>query len=149
MNTLPSKQCVYMFIFQNGRMEFLDSGLYTWSLKTTNLEIFSTLKFVDKFLLPLEVYHTAWTKEVKDTNPLMSSSLVILFWAVKKLCRFQIWSETECKTPAEYGPQYISTPPPPHSHTLSVYTVHWEGGGRGRRSERRYSRGATLNSTQV
>ncbi len=47
-----------MLIFQNGRMEFLDSGLYTWSLKTTNLEIFSTLKFVDKFLLPLEVYHT-------------------------------------------------------------------------------------------
>ncbi len=37
-------------------------------------------------------------------------------------------------------------PPPPHSHTLSVYTVHWEGGGGGRRSERRYS---TVYSTQV
>ncbi len=32
-----------------------------------------------------------------------------------------------CKTPAEYGPQYISTQPH-HSHTLSVYTVHCEGG---------------------
>ncbi len=52
-----------MFIFQNGRMEFLDSGLYTWSLKTTNLEIFSTLKFVDKFLLPLEVYRTVTSKQ--------------------------------------------------------------------------------------
>jgi hypothetical protein len=35
--------------------------------------------------------------------------------------------------------------PPPHSHTLSVSTVHWEGGGWGRRSERRYSRGATVH----
>jgi hypothetical protein len=35
----------------------------------------------------------------------------------------------------EYGPQYISTPPPPHRHTLFVYTVHWEGeeGGGGQR----------------
>ncbi len=57
----------------------------------------------------------------------MSSSLVILFGVVKQFGRFWIWSETECKTPAEYGPQYISTPP--HSHTQSVYTVQWEGGG--------------------
>ncbi len=60
-----------------------------------------------------------------------------LFGVVKQFCRFWIWSETESKTPAEYGPKYISTPPPPppHSHTLSVYTVHlvWERGG-GRRS---------------
>jgi hypothetical protein len=68
-----------------------------------------------------------WTKEVKDTNPLMSSSLVILFGAVKQFSRFRSWSETECKTPADYSPQYISNPPP-HSHTLSVFTVHWEGG---------------------
>jgi hypothetical protein len=46
----------------------------------------------------------AWTKEVKYTNPSMSSSLVILFGAVKQFSRFRIWSETECKTPAEYGP---------------------------------------------
>jgi hypothetical protein len=42
-------------LYQNGRMELLDSGLYSWSLKTASLEIFSTLKFVDKFLVPLEV----------------------------------------------------------------------------------------------
>jgi hypothetical protein len=24
----------------------------------------------------------------------------------------------------------FNTTPPPHSHTLSVYTVHWEGGSR-------------------
>ncbi len=32
----------------------------------------------------------------------MSSSLVILFGVVKQFGRFWIWSETECKTPAEY-----------------------------------------------
>jgi hypothetical protein len=87
-------------------------------------------------------------RNFKDTSPLVSSSLVILFGVVKQFCMFRIWSETECKIPTEYGPQYISTPPPP-SHTLSVYIVHWEVGGGGRRSQRRYSRGATLNSTQV
>ena len=57
----------------------------------------------------------------------MSSLLVIFVRMVEQFCRFWIWSETECKTPAEYGPQYISTP---YSHTLAVYTVHlvWEGG---------------------
>ncbi len=34
-----------------------------------------------------------------------------LLRVVKQFCRFGIWSETECKTPAEYGPQFISTPP--------------------------------------
>ncbi len=54
-----------------------------------------------------------------------------MFGVVKQFCRFWIWSETECKTPAEYGLQHNSTHPPPHSNTLSVYTVHlvWEGGG--------------------
>ncbi len=56
-----------------------------------------------------------------------------LFGVVKQFIRFWIWSETECKTPAEYDLQHNSTPPPPppHSHTLSVFTVHlvWEGGG--------------------
>jgi hypothetical protein len=36
----------------------------------------------------------------------------------------EVWTAN----PSEYGPQYILTPPPPHSHTLSVYNVHWEGG---------------------
>ncbi len=59
-----------------------------------------------------------------------------LFGVAKHFCRFWIWSETECKTPAEYGPKYISTPPspppPPHSHTLSVYNILYTGkGGRG------------------
>ncbi len=30
---------------------------------------------------------------------------------MKQFCRFWIWSETECKTPADYGLQYNSTPP--------------------------------------
>ncbi len=56
----------------------------------------------------------------------MSSLLVILVWVI-----FWTWSETECKTPAEYGLQHNSTIPPspsPHSHTLSEYNVHlvWE-----------------------
>ena len=84
---------------------------------------------------------------LKTPIPLMPSSLVILFGVVKQLCRFRIWSETECKTPAEYGPQYISSPPT-QSHIVRIYCTLGRGGG-GRRSERRYSRGATLNSTQV
>ncbi len=69
-------------------------------------------------------------RNFKNTNPLMSSLMVILLGVVKQFCRFWIWSETECKTPSEYGPQYISTPPPPpQSHTVcTVYTVHWERG---------------------
>ncbi len=78
-------------------------------------------------------------RNFQDTNPLISSLLVILFGVLKQFYRFWIWSETECKTPAEYGPQHNSTPPPtPHSHTLSVYsTVHliWEGGGGGVREK--------------
>jgi hypothetical protein len=55
---------------------------------------------------------------------------------VKQFYRVEIWSGTECKTPAEYGIQHNSTPPrptPSHSHILSVYNVHlvWER-GRGR-----------------
>ncbi len=80
------------------------------------------------------------------TVPLMSSLLVIFVRGGEAICRFWIWSEIECKTPAEYGPQYISTPPPPPSHTLSVYTVHWEGEeGEGGQREGKY-RG---NSTKV
>jgi hypothetical protein len=65
----------------------------------------------------------SWKKELRDAIPLMSSSLVILFGVVKQFCWFQIWSEIECKTPAEYGPQYISTPPPPPV-THYLYILH-------------------------
>ncbi len=87
-------------------------------------------------------------RNFNDTNPLMSSSLVTLFGVVKQFCRFYIWSETECKTPAEYVLKHNPTSPlqpPPHSRTLSVYIVHfvWKVGGG--RSERKW-RG---NSTQV
>jgi hypothetical protein len=34
-----------------------------------------------------------------------------LFGVMNQFCRFSIWSETECKTPAEYGLQHNSTPP--------------------------------------
>jgi hypothetical protein len=63
-------------------------------------------------------------RNFKDTIPLLSSLPVIFFGVVKHFCRFWIWSETECKTPAEYGLEHNSTPPhpSPHSHTLSVYT---------------------------
>jgi hypothetical protein len=69
-----------------------------------------------------------------------------LFGVVKQFCRFWIWSETECKTPAEYGPQYISTPPlPTVTHCLyTIYCTLGRGGG-GRRSARRYSRVATVH----
>ncbi len=43
----------------------------------------------------------------------MLSLLVILFGVVKQFCRFWIWSETECKTPAEYGYSTIQHPPSP------------------------------------
>ena len=62
----------------------------------------------------------------------MSSLLVTLFGVVKQFCRFRIRSETLCKPPADMIYSKIQHPltPPPHSHTLSVYTVHlvWEGG---------------------
>ncbi len=52
----------------------------------------------------------------------MSSLLVILFGVVKQFWRFWIWSETECKTPAEYGvcTAQFHTPPPSHS----LYVKH-------------------------
>ncbi len=82
-----------------------------------------------------------WTKEIyrhQSLNVVFNWSF--LFGAVKQFCRFWIWSETECKTLAEYDLQYNSTPPPNPTprHTLSVCTVHlvWEGGEGGGRSER-------------
>jgi hypothetical protein len=74
-------------------------------------------------------------RNFKDTNPKMSSLLVI-FLCVKHF---------ECKTPAEYG---LQQPPtlPSHSHTLSVYTVCllWGGGG-GVGGGQREGRGATVH----
>ncbi len=67
----------------------------------------------------------------------MSSLLVILFGVVKHFSRFWIWSETECKTPAEYGLQYNSTPPPPTPHApqphncLFILYIFFEKLGRG------------------
>ncbi len=78
----------------------------------------------------------------KDTNPSMSSSLVILFGVVKQFGRLRIWSETECKTPAEYGLQHNS-PPPPQTHTVCIVCIYCtfslgrgEGGGRSERRQR-------------
>ncbi len=47
-----------------------------------------------------------------------------LFGVVKQFCRFWIWSETECKTPAEYGLQYNSTPPPLPTDTHCLYILY-------------------------
>ncbi len=61
----------------------------------------------------------------------MSSSLVILFGVVKQFGWFWIWSETECKIPAEYGLQHNSPPPPP-SDTYFLYILYisfGKGGG--------------------
>jgi hypothetical protein len=79
-----------------------------------------------------------WTKELKDTNPLMSSLLVIcLGW-----CSNFVGSESGQKKSLKLLQNMVYTtiqhppiPPPPQSHTLSVYTVHlvWEGGGGGQR----------------
>jgi hypothetical protein len=68
-------------------------------------------------------------RNFKDTNPLMSSSLVILFGVVKQFGRFWIWSETECKIPSFLWSTVQF--PPPLRHTLSVYTLNfiWVGGG--------------------
>ncbi len=67
----------------------------------------------------------------------MSSFLVILlFGVVKQFCRFWIGQKQSVKL-AEYDLQDKSTPPPPHIHTLSVFTVHLVREGGGGRSERR------------
>jgi hypothetical protein len=66
---------------------------------------------------------TAWTKELKDTNPLMSSLLVIcLGW-----CSNFVGSESGQKQSVKLLQNMVYSSiqhPPPQSHTLSVYTVH-------------------------
>ncbi len=87
-------------------------------------------------------------RNFKDINPLLSSLLVSLFGMVKQFCRFWIWSETECKTPAEYGTQHNSTPPPPPPNPtfffLFFYFFFGRGGGGGGGGQRE-DRGATVH----
>ncbi len=66
----------------------------------------------------------------------MLSSLVILFGVVKQFGRFLIWSETECKIPAEYGLQHNSHPPPPDKHCLYILYIQFGKGGRSERRQR-------------
>ncbi len=63
-----------------------------------------------------------------------------LFRVWKQFCRFWIWSETECKTPAEYGLQHNSTPPP-QPHTVCIYCTFTLRRGGGHRE----GRGATVH----
>ncbi len=95
----------------------------------------------------------AWTKELKDTNPLMSSLLVICLGWCSNFVGSESGQKQSVKLLQNMGYSTIQHPPRPQSHTLSVYmyctyyTVHLvrEGGKGGLRSERR-KRG---NSTQV
>jgi hypothetical protein len=58
-----------------------------------------------------------------------------LFRVGLAFCRFWIWSDTECKTPAEYGPQHNpDTTPLPLIHCIRTNTGK---GGRGSDSETR------------
>ncbi len=66
----------------------------------------------------------SWTKELKDTNPLMSSLLVILFgW-----CSNFVGSESGQKQSLKLLQNVVYSTiqhPPLQSHTLSVYTVQY------------------------
>jgi hypothetical protein len=75
----------------------------------------------------------------------MSSSLVILFGVVKQFGRFWIWSETECKIPAEYGLQHNSPPPPPDTHCLFILYIYSSLGRGGGGRLKREDRGATVH----
>ncbi len=70
-----------------------------------------------------------------------------LFGVVKQFYRFWTWSETECKTPAEYGLQHNSThpPPPPQPYTVCIYCTVSLGRGRGGEGGQREDRGATVH----
>ena len=89
----------------------------------------------------------AWTKELKDTNPLMSSLLVIcLGW-----CSNFVGSESGQKQSVKLLQNMVystiqhppSTPPPTVTHCLHILYIG--KGGRGSWSERRYRRGATVH----
>jgi hypothetical protein len=62
---------------------------------------------------------------LKTSIPKCRLYWLFLFGVVKQFCRFWIWSETECKTPAEYGLQHNSTPcPPPPPPCLNNSLIH-------------------------
>ncbi len=66
-----------------------------------------------------------------------------LFRVVYQFCRLWILSGTECKTPAEYGLQQNSIPPPP----FTQYTYsHREGGGGRELNKREGERDNSLQS---
>jgi hypothetical protein len=75
----------------------------------------------------------------------MSLSLVILFGVVKQFGRFWIWSETECKIPAEYGLHHDCSTIhlPLQTHTVCyIYCTFSLGRGEGGQRE---DRGATTH----
>ncbi len=59
----------------------------------------------------------------------------LVFGVVEQFFRFRTWSDTECKTLAEYGLQHDSTPPnPSQQHTVFIYcTWNREGGSSNQR----------------
>ena len=77
---------------------------------------------------------TPWTKEFKDTNPLMSSLLVVCLGRCSNFAGSESGQKQSVKLLQNmvYSTNQLPpSPPPPQSHKLSVYTVHlvWEGGG--------------------
>ncbi len=82
---------------------------------------------------------------LKTPIPLRRLYWSFLFGVVKQFCRFWIWSEkNSCKI---WSTIQFNTPPPHPSHTTVwiYYTFSFRRGGGGRRSERRYCRGATVH----
>jgi hypothetical protein len=55
-----------------------------------------------------------------------------LFGEVEQFCRFWIWLDSECLTPAEWSQKKLNTPPPNHTMSVLYCTVIWhrEGGER-------------------
>jgi hypothetical protein len=79
----------------------------------------------------------------------MPSLLDIFVWSGLWLVGSESGQKQSVKLLLQYGLQHNSTPtttPPPHSHTLSVYTVRllWEG-GEGQREDR----GATVHKYSI
>jgi hypothetical protein len=77
-----------------------------------------------------------WTKELKDTNPLMSSLLVICFGCCSNFVGSEYGQKQSVKLLQNMVYSTIQHPPP-QSHTLSVYTIHlvWGGGEEVREKE--------------
>ncbi len=86
-----------------------------------------------QYLLPPSLYKHKLHGRRKLKTPFPKCHLYwsFLFGGVKQFCRFWTWSETECKTPAEYGLQHNSTPPPPATHCLYILYIYFGKGGRG------------------